>query len=440
MSAPPPDGLLIAAPRSGAGKTTVTLGLMRAFRRQGVQVAGLKSGPDYIDPAFHQAAVGRPSLNLDTWAMEPGLIATLAGQGTQGAELVLAEGSMGLFDGVPAPEGRTGASADLAARLGLPVLLVLDASGQAQSAGAIARGCAVFDSRIKIAGVVLNRIGSPRHLLLAKAGVEAAGLPVVGALPKQGEIALPERHLGLVQAGETAQLDARLDALADFVEAHADLAAIRALAAPLQAMGGATRALSPPGQKIAIARDAAFSFIYPHLLADWRRQGAECVFFAPLADEPPPSDCDAAWLPGGYPELHAGRIAACARFLGGLRRFAEQKPVHGECGGYMVLGETLTDAEGESHAMAGLLSVRTSFARRKMTLGYRDATLLADCALGRAGQRLRGHEFHYASIVALGDDAPMALAADAYGGAPQPSGSRRCKVSGGFFHCIAEAS
>jgi cobyrinic acid a,c-diamide synthase len=207
----------------------------------------------------------------------------------------------------------------------------------------------------------------------------------------------------------------------------------------LREASGETRALSPPGQKIAIARDAAFSFIYPHLLADWRRQGAECVFFSPLADEPPPSDCDAAWLPGGYPELHAGPIAANGRFLAGLRRFAEEKPVHGECGGYMVLGETLTDAEGKSHAMAGLLSVRTSFAQRKMTLGYRDAKLLADCALGRAGQRLRGHEFHYASIVALGDDAPMALAADAYGGAPQPSGSRRGNVSGGFFHCIAEA-
>jgi len=432
-------GLLIAAPRSGGGKTTLTLGLMRAFRQRGVKVAGLKSGPDYIDPAFHKAALGRDSFNLDSWAMDPGLLGVLAGQAAQDAELVLAEGSMGLFDGVPAPLGRTGASADVAAALGLPVLLVLDASGQAQSAGAIAKGCASFDPRVKIAGVVLNKIGSPRHLLLAKAGIEAAGLTVVGALPKQAEIVLPERHLGLVQASETLGLEARLDALAAFVAQHVDLDAIRALAEPLSATSGAQAALAPPGQKIAIARDAAFSFLYPHLLSGWRAQGAEFAFFAPLADEAPPEDCDAVWLPGGYPELHAGKLAGHARFFQGLRAFAEKKPVHGECGGYMVLGEALTDAAGEIHKMAGLLSVETSFAKRKMTLGYRDATLLADCALGRAGQKLRGHEFHYASIVTLGADSAMALAADAYGGAPAPSGSRRGNVSGGFFHCIAEA-
>ena len=433
------NGLLVAAPRSGGGKTTLTLGLMRAFRQRGVNVAGLKSGPDYIDPAFHKAALGRDSFNLDSWAMDPALLGALAGQAAQDAELVLAEGSMGLFDGVPAMSGRSGASADVAAALGLPVLLVLDASGQAQSAGAIAKGCATFDPRVKIAGVVLNKIGSPRHLLLATAGIEAAGLKVVGALPKQAEIILPERHLGLVQASETLELEARLDALAAFVERHVDLDAVLALADPFRATSGGKPALAPPGQKIAIARDAAFSFLYPHLLSGWRARGAEFVFFAPLADEAPPKDCDAVWLPGGYPELHAGKLAGHARFLNGLRAFAEKKPVHGECGGYMVLGEDLTDAAGKVHKMAGLLSVETSFAKRKMTLGYRDATLLADCALGRAGQKLRGHEFHYASIVTLGADAPMALAADAYGGAPAPSGSRRGRVSGGFFHCIAEA-
>ncbi|WP_294536236.1 cobyrinate a,c-diamide synthase [uncultured Rhodoblastus sp.] len=433
-------GLLIAAPRSGGGKTTVTLGLMRAFRQRGLSVAGLKSGPDYIDPAFHRAALGRDSFNLDSWAMEPGLIGALAGLAAQDASLVLAEGSMGLFDGVPAAIGRSGASADIAAALGLPALLVLDASGQAQTAGAVAKGCATFDPRVKIVGVALNKIGSPRHLLLARSGVEAAGLKFVGALPKQAEIVLPERHLGLVQASETAELEARLDALAAFVENHLDLDAILSLAAPIGLPMGAPRALTPPGQNIAIARDDAFSFLYPHLLADWRARGAEFSFFSPLADEPPPQGCDAAWLPGGYPELHAGRLAGAARFLGGLRQFAQTRPVHGECGGYMVLGESLTDAEGQVHAMAKLLSVETSFAKRRMTLGYRDAILLADCALGRKGQKLRGHEFHYASIVAIGADQPMAMAADAYGGAPAPCGSRRGNVSGSFFHCIAEVS
>ena len=433
-----PCGLLIAAPRSGSGKTTLTLGLMRALRRRGVAVAGAKSGPDYIDPAFHQAALGRDSLNLDSWAMDEGLLAALAAQASDKAELLLAEASMGLFDGVPAPPGRSGSSADVAAALGLPVLLALDASGQAQSAGAVAKGFASFDPRIRIAGVVLNKIGSPRHLRLAREGVEAAGLKIVGALPKEAHVVLPERHLGLVQAAETAELEARLEALADFVEAHVDLDAVLALAAPLVLTAAPRAALVPPGQKIAIARDAAFSFLYPHVLAGWRGQGAEIAYFSPLADEAPPADADCAWLPGGYPELHAGRLAANAAFLGGLRDFARNKPVHGECGGYMVLGETLTDSGGTVHAMAGLLSVSTSFARRKMTLGYRDATLLADCALGRKGQRFRGHEFHYASIDALGDDAPMAEAADAYGGAPAPSGSRRGLVSGGFFHCVAK--
>jgi cobyrinic acid a,c-diamide synthase len=433
-------GLLIAAPRSGSGKTTLTLGAMRALRQRGVAVAGVKSGPDYIDPAFHRAAVGRDSFNLDSWAMEPGLVAALAGQAAAGADLLLAEASMGLFDGVPAPMGRSGASADVAAALGLPVLLVLDASGQAQSAGAVARGFSTFDPRLRIAGVVLNNIASPRHLALARAGVAAAGLRLIGSMPKCKDVSLPERHLGLVQASETAELEKKLDSLANFVENHVDLDALLEIAARLDLPARPAVALAPPAQKIAIARDEAFSFLYPHILAGWRWRGAEFLFFSPLADEPPPRDADCVWLPGGYPELHAGRLAANARFLDGLRTFASAKPVHGECGGYMVLGESLTDAGGIVHPMAGLLSVRTSFAKRKMTLGYRDATLVDDCALGRKGQRFRGHEFHYASIVAQGEDVPMAMAADAYGAEPAPAGSRRGLVTGSFFHCVAEVS
>ena len=434
-----PRGLLIAAPRSGSGKTTLTLGLMRACRARGVSVAGAKSGPDYIDPAFHEAATGRPSLNLDSWAMEPALLSALAGRTAGDCDLFLAEASMGLFDGVPAKPGRSGASADVAAALGLPVLLMLDVSGQAQSAAAIVKGFAVYDPRVKIAGVVLNRVGSARHVRLASQAIETLGVPVVGALPKAPHIVLPERHLGLVQASETGSLQARLDAIAGFVAEYADVAAILALAAPLllPAPSQAT-ALRPPGQRIAVARDAAFSFLYPHLLMGWRDQGAEILFFSPLADEAPPERADVCWLPGGYPELHAGRLAAAENFLDGLRRFAQTRLVHGECGGYMVLGAALTDAGGAVHRMAGLLSVETSFASRKMNLGYRDATLLADGPLGRAAQRLHGHEFHYASIVTLGVDAPFAETRDAYGGAPTPAGLRRGFVSGSFFHVIAE--
>jgi cobyrinic acid a,c-diamide synthase len=434
-------GLMIAAPRSGSGKTTLTLGLLRALRRSGRSVVGVKSGPDYIDPAFHAAASGAPSVNLDSWAMPRELVETLAGEAARGRELLLCEASMGLFDGVPGETGRTGASADVAAALGLPVLLMIDVSGQAQSAAAVVKGCMSYDPRIEVLGVVLNRVGSARHRRLAGEAIEALGVEVVGSIPRLDALALPERHLGLVQAGEFEALDQRLDEIADAVAAHVDLSAIEALARPLKLIPSAIppAALAPPGQCIALARDAAFSFLYPHLLSGWRAAGAELRFFSPLADEPPPEDCDACWLPGGYPELHAGQLAGAARFRQGLRRFARARPVHGECGGYMALGAALTDASGARHEMAGLLGVETSFAKRRMTLGYREATLDADSALGPAGARFRGHEFHYATIVSLGDDPPLAFVRDPYGSAPERSGSRRGGVTGSFFHAIARA-
>jgi cobyrinic acid a,c-diamide synthase len=434
-------GLVIAAPRSGSGKTTLTLGLLRAFRQLGFDVVGVKSGPDYIDPAFHAAASGRDGLNLDSWAMPPALVASLAAGAAHGRDLFLCEASMGLFDGVPAEPGRSGASADVAATLGAPVLLVLDVSGQAQSAAAVVKGCASYDPRIAIAGVVLNRVGSARHRRLAGDAIEALGVPVVGSMPRLEDMALPERHLGLVQAMETDDLQARLDRIAEAVAAHVDLAALRGLARPLRLADGfrAPAALAPPGQRIAIARDAAFSFLYPHLLSGWRDAGAEIRLFSPLADEAPPDDSDFCWLPGGYPELHAGRIADAANFLNGLRQFAANRPVHGECGGYMTLGAALTDASGMVHRMAGLLGVETSFAKRRMNLGYRDATLLAPCGLGAAGRKFKGHEFHYSTLLTTGGDESFADVGDAYGAPPAPSGSRRGVVTGSFFHIIAEA-
>ncbi len=436
----PAPGLLVAAPRSGSGKTTVTLALMRALRRRGVALRGAKCGPDYIDPAFHEAATGAPSLNLDSFAMPDALLDACAGLSARDAELVVAEGSMGLHDGIVAGEGRTGANADIAARYGWPVLLVLDVSGAAQSAAAVALGCAVYDSRIGIAGVILNKVASPRHRRLVEAGLSRVGLPVLGAFPREAGLVLPERHLGLVQAGETADLHARLDRLADLAEANLDLDAI------LAAAGGRSPAAAenlprPPAQRIAVARDAAFSFLYPHMLAGWRAAGAEIVPFSPLADEAPPSDCDACWLPGGYPELHAGRLAGAHRFLAGLRHFAGMRPVHGECGGYMVLGESLEDADGLTHPMAGLLPVATSYAKRRLHLGYRVARLVEAGMLGAAGTRLVGHEFHYASELTPAPDAGNALArvTDAEGVALGFAGHRRGRVTGTFFHLIAES-
>lgn len=432
-----PHGLMIGAPRSGSGKTLLTLGLIRALTRRGHVVAGLKNGPDYIDPAFHAAACGQVSHNLDTWAMSGPQIGAVLGALPPAVSLVIAEGSMGLFDGVPGREGATGASADLAAMLGLPVVLIVDVGGQSQSVAALVRGFASHRADVNIAAVVLNKVASPRHERLTKSAVEAIGLPVLGVLPRQDALTLPERHLGLVQAGETADLAAKLEMMADFIEAHADVAGLAALAAPLRLPSALRPMMRPPGQRIALAQDIAFSFIYPHLIAAWRAAGAEIIPFSPLADEAPDRYCDVCWLPGGYPELHAGRLANAAHFADGLRQFAHTRPVHGECGGYMVLGDGMVDAQGDRHAMLGLLGVETDFARRKMTLGYRAATLLADGPLGPAGMKLRGHEFHYATLT-LGSDAAFAYCEDAYGSPPTSAGSRRGHVSGSFFHVIAE--
>jgi cobyrinic acid a,c-diamide synthase len=285
---------------------------------------------------------------------------------------------------------------------------------------------------------VLNRLGSERHRRLAGDAIEALGLPVVGAILRDATLNLPERHLGLVQAEEHADLMAHLDRLADMVERSLDLDAIMALMAPMpSAAADFSGALPPPGQRIALARDAAFTFLYPHLAAYWRKAGAEIVPFSPLADEAPRADCDVCWLPGGYPELHAGKLAAATRFRAGLNKFAQTKPVHGECGGFMVLGETLEDADGNTHEMLGLLGHSTSFAKRKMNLGYRQARLLSDCPLGPAGAVVRGHEFHYAQMTAPGSDDRLAELADGQGNPLGAFGGRRGHVSGTFFHAIA---
>lgn len=432
-----PPGLVISAPASGTGKTTLMLGLLAAFRAQGLAVQPFKCGPDYIDPAFHAAVSGRASLNLDSWAMRPAQLAALM-QAADGADLVLAEGSMGLFDGVAAiGETGTGASADIAALAGWPVVLVLDVSGQAQSAAATALGFATLRKDVALAGVVLNRVASPRHEALARAGMEAAGIRVLGALPRRESVALPERHLGLVQAEEQPRLTQILSEIADFIAAHLDLSALRAIAARTSTAAAAGVIISPPGNRVALARDAAFSFIYPHLLAGWRAAGAEILPFSPLADQAPDASADACWLPGGYPELHAGQLAAAHRFKAGLAEFAATRPVHGECGGYMVLGANLQSADGQWHAMTGLLSHETSFAKRRMNLGYRQAEMLADSPLGLAGTCIRGHEFHYASVVSPGTDAPLAALRDAAGKQLGQAGGKRGQVSGTFFHAIA---
>jgi cobyrinic acid a,c-diamide synthase len=436
-----PRGLIIAATHSGCGKTTVTLALLAALRRRGIAVRAAKAGPDYIDPAFHAAATGAPSINLDSWAMAPEILDTLAARQTEGAELLVIEGVMGLFDGAAGPAGRSGATADLARHFGLPVILVLDVHGQSQSAAAIVRGFASHDPAVRVAGVILNRVGSDRHRALIAEALAPLAIPVVGVLPRDQHVALPERHLGLVQAGEHGDLAKRLDLLAQLAENQFDLDRIVELAAPLTLqVDEAASAIAPPGQRIALAHDQAFSFIYPHLIDAWRRAGAEIVPFSPLADEAPDAGCDACWLPGGYPELHAAILASGAKFQRGMRDFAQRRPVHGECGGYMVLGAGLEDASGKRHAMLGLLGHTTSFARRKLHLGYRTARLLTDSPVGAAGSAIRGHEFHYARLTAPGDDQPLVELADAQDAPLGTAGGRRGYVTGTFFHAIARAT
>jgi cobyrinic acid a,c-diamide synthase len=439
VSANSTPGLIIAAPASGSGKTTLTLALLAALRRRGRIVQPYKGGPDYIDPAFHAVAAGRASFNLDSWALARDRFDALLGA-TDDADLALAEGVMGLFDGVTLPGAwGNGSTADIAASTGWPVVLVLDVSGQAQSAAATALGFARYRADVEIAGVILNKVGSDRHAALVRDGFARSGLKVFGAIKRDDALTMPERHLGLVQAQEDSALAARLAALADLVERDIDLAALEGAARPTRRQPDAAASrIAPPGQRIALARDVAFSFVYPHLLAGWRAAGAEIVPFSPLADQPPDPSCDVAWLPGGYPELHAGKLSAASRFAEGMRSFARTKPVHGECGGYMTLGAGLIDAAGDRHAMLGLLGLETDFAQRRLHLGYRTATLLASIPGHAAGRTLRGHEFHYARVAAQ-PDKPLADIRDAAGVATPETGSRRGHVTGSFFHMVDAA-
>ncbi len=427
-------GLVIAAPASGSGKTLVSLALVRALRDKGVRVASAKAGPDYIDPRFHEAASGAPAYNLDPWAMRgatnDGLVDLLG----HTADLIVIEGVMGLFDG---PARQRGSTADLAARLGLPVVLVIDASHQAQSAAAIARGFTDFRHDVEVAGVIINRAASERHAETCRFALREANVAVLGAVMRDAALALPARHLGLVQAGEHPGLEAFIAGAAEKLKAAVDLDAIVRLAREPQSGFQEWQPLAPLGQRIAVASDEAFGFTYPHLLAGWRRAGAEIMQFSPLADEAPQAAADAVFLPGGYPELHAGKLAANTGFLTGLQAAAARGAlIYGECGGYMVLGQGLVDAEGRRHAMAGLLPNETSFAERRLSLGYRHMAHSSPLAFA---SRLRGHEFHYCTETGGGGE-PLFSATDASGGEHRNHGSRVGTVMGSWLHVIdAEA-
>ncbi|MBU2866347.1 cobyrinate a,c-diamide synthase [Pacificibacter marinus] len=422
--------VLIAAPSSGSGKTTLTLGILRALTRRGHTVRGAKSGPDYIDPRFHEAACGQPCFNLDAWAMGPSRLKSLAHCDSDTTLII--EGAMGLFDGAPsldpALDGK-GSSADLARLFDIPVILVIDAARMAQSIGAVVAGFIAHDPRINIAGIILNKVGSQRHRDMLVRALAHVNVPVLGAVPRSADIIHPDRHLGLVQAQERHDLDAYLNTVADSLAAHVDLKSILSLASDV-APAPTHAALTPPAQTIAVAQDAAFAFAYPHLLADWRAQGAEVSVFSPLADQAPPA-VELTYLPGGYPELYAGQLANNHHFMQGLREAAARRAVYGECGGYMVLGDGMIDATGQRHKMAGLLGLETSFATRKLHLGYR--AVQSDC--GPFQGSWRAHEFHYASTLKA-SGRPLFKVKDAMDQELPDTGLINGSVSGSFMHLI----
>lgn len=466
--------LVVAGTHSGCGKTTAALALMAALTRRGLRVQPMKAGPDYIDPGLHAAVTGRPGWNLDGWMCGPeGVRRSFArAVGTPAPpDIAVIEGVMGLHDGASA-DGPQGSTAEVAALLHAPVLLVADVRGMSRSAAALVGGYARFDPALRFAGVVCNRVGGPGHrdLLRGALAAHCPDIPLLGLLPRDAALGLPSRHLGLAQAHEHAawpELSARL---ADWFETGLDAAgqnldgllarcAAMAAAAPEHGAGkpadtaGPESLVTPSSQapahdstvtplatitvgtaataanrlsegaprriRIGIARDAAFSFLYPENLILLEAAGAEPAFFSPLSDAALPPGIGGLLLPGGYPELHAARLAANAPMLAAVRAFAALgRPVHGECGGFMYLMRSITDASGACHAMTGCLPAVCRMDARLRALGYREAQTLRPSPFGPAGTVMRGHEFHYSHLdstvtAGLAEMAETAKAAEA---------------------------
>lgn len=426
-------GFLIAAPSSDSGKTTVTLGLLRALQKRGIKLAPVKVGADYIDPAFHEAACHEVCYNLDPWSMRPELISALTSRITEGGKFLVAEGMMGLFDG--SLDGK-GSAADLAQMLGLPVILVIDCAKQSHSVAALVKGFSDFRRSVMISGIILNKVGSARHEMMLRDALSPLGIPVIGAIPRDVHLKMPERHLGLIQAAERSNLEGFIEYAASLMEKHISFSSLFDIAHRVQksiAMANVER-LPALGQHIAIARDAAFNFCYPHIINGWKRRGSQISFFSPLLDETPDSTADAVYLPGGYPELHASKLAGSKQFFAAMHQFAaDGKTVYGEGGGYMVLGEAIEDAEGIKHKMLGLLPLETSAKKRRLHLGYRKIQPLG----GAFWQMpMRGHEFHYSSVTYEGEAEPLFEVWDATDEPLGKVGLRSGNVSGSFMHVI----
>ncbi|MBB5911502.1 cobyrinic acid a,c-diamide synthase [Nocardia transvalensis] len=434
MSVP---AVVIAAPASGSGKTTLATGLIGALRRAGHRVAPFKVGPDYIDPGYHGLAAGRPGRNLDPVLVGVERVAPLYEYGTRDCDLAVVEGVMGLFDGRIDDNRVTavaeGSTAQVAALLGAPVVLVVDARGHSQSLAALLHGFATFDSEIRLGGVILNRVGSERHEEVLRAACDRVGLPVLGALPRMAELSVPSRHLGLIPAvehGRAAQ--AAVDAMTELVSAHIDLTAVARMAdartsGPAWDPAAEVEASVTAGPAIAVAGGAAFTFGYAEHRELLNAAGAEVVVFDPLRDELPTGTAGLV-LPGGFPEEHAAELAANTPLLTAVAEGARRgMPVHAECAGLLYLTRSL-----DGHPMAGVVDATAEFGSR-LTLGYRDAVALANSPLWSAGERVRGHEFHRTRLVAAGGDVP-AWGWRAPGGESVREGALTGNVHASYLH------
>ena len=433
MNAVSTPAVVIAAPSSGSGKTTVATGLIGALRRAGHRVAPFKVGPDFIDPGYHALAAGRPGRNLDSVLVGADLIGPLYRHGSDDADIAVVEGVMGLFDGrieEPFRAPARGSTGHLAQLLGAPVILVIDARGQSHTIAAVLHGFSTFHRDVRIGGVILNRVGSARHEQVLRAACESVGVPVLGALPRCDDLAVPSRHLGLVTAVEHGgQARAAVAAMTDLMARHIDVAAVRAVArsavagepwSPARAVGDPV-----PGRPVvALASGPAFTFGYPEHAELLSAAGAEVVTFDPLCDTLPPRTA-ALVLPGGFPEQYPEQLAANAEVRQQIRTLAEHQPVHAECGGLTYL---MSDLVG--HAMCGVLAGSASFTER-LTLGYRDVVAAADSALYDTGARVTGHEFHRTTVDFVDTVQPAWL--------PSGEGAIRSGVHASYLHTHAAA-
>lgn len=391
-------GLVVAGPHSGAGKTTLSLGLLAACRRRGLKVQPFKVGPDFIDPGHHARAAGRLAHNLDGWMLPLEENLRIFRTHAPPGGLALVEGVMGLFDGYDG-KSEAGSTAQMAKWLGLPVLLMVDARSMARSAAALVHGFATFDPDLTLAGVVFNRVGSSTHVDYLREALEQTGkIRCFGGLPRDADLSLPERHLGLVTTDDHPLGEDYLERLADLVEGHLDLDGLLAALPELPLEDAPPVPVLPPVVRLGVARDRAFCFYYQENLDRLAQEGAEIIPFSLLEDRSLP-DVHGLYLGGGYPELFARQLSANRSMLRDIREGAwAGLPIYAECGGLMYLSREIRDLEGEGHTMAGVLPFRVRMLPRFKALGYREITLVADGLLGPAGTCIRGHEFHYSEI------------------------------------------